>query len=209
MRRCLCAMLFSCLSFVFAIGTLTAGDLTTAQAQQLVSAAQSAKPGAKPSEATLSIDGKNVVFTVTCDAVGNVIARPVPGPDSAGVTISQVSIQMRANAKGILMPASLVVVSSNQTIVSYSVQLNQDGTIASLFQAGTFAGGAGGGIAAKEVKGGIGGSNDDGKPSKNTVTTTTREPSTGLPADRYPGFTSGQLSLPAGAGTGEVSHSNP
>ena len=45
MRRCLCAMLFSCLSFVFAIGTLTAGDLTTAQAQQLVSAAQSAKPG--------------------------------------------------------------------------------------------------------------------------------------------------------------------
>lgn len=209
MRRCLCAMLFSCLFLNFAIGTLTAGDLTTAQAQQLVSVAQSATPGAKPSEATLSIDGKNVVFTVSCDAAGNVIARPIPGPDSAGVTISQVSIQMRANSKGMLMPASLVMVSSNQTVVSYSVQLNQDGTIASLYQAGTFVGGVGGGIAAKEVKGGIGGSNDDAKLSKNAASTTTRETSAVLPADRYPGFTSGQLSLPAGAGTGEVSHSNP
>lgn len=217
MRRCLCAMLFSCVFLNFAIGTLTAGDLTTAQAQQLVSVAQSAKPGAKPSEATLSIDGKNVVFTVVCDAVGNVIARPIPGPDSAGVIMSQVSIQMRANAKGILMPASLVVVSSNQTIASYSVQLNQDGTIASLYQAGTFTGGAGGGIASKDVEGGIGGNhggnndgnNDGTKPSKDAVTNTSRNSSTGLPADRYPSFTSGQLALPAGAGTGEVSHSTP
>ena len=212
MRRCLCAMLFSCVFLNFAIGTLTAGDLTTAQAQQLVSVAQSAKPGAKPSEATLSIDGKNVVFTVVCDAVGNVIARPIPGPDSAGVVISQVSIQMRANAKGILMPASLVVVSSNQTIASYSVQLNQDGTIASLYQAGTFTGGAGGGIASKDVEGGIGGNhggNDGTKPSKDAVTNTSRDSSTVLPADRYPSFTSGQLALPAGAGTGEVSHSTP
>lgn len=209
MRRCLCAMLFSCVFLNFAIGTLTASDLTTAQAQQLVSVAQSAKPGAKPSEATLSIDGKNVVFSVVCDAVGNVIARPIPGPDSAGVIISQVSIQMRANAKGILMPASLVVVSSNQTIASYSVQLNQDGTIASLYQAGTFTGGAGGGIASKDVEGGIGGNNDGKKPSKDAVTNTSRDSSTVLPADRYPSFTSGQLALPAGAGIGEVSHSTP
>ena len=105
MCRSLCAMLFSCFFFTVAVGTLTAGDLTTAQTQQLVSAAQSTKPGAKASEATLLIDGKNVVFTVTRDAVGNVIARPIPGPDSAGVIISQVSIQMRADKNGMMLPA--------------------------------------------------------------------------------------------------------
>ena len=205
MRRCLCAMLFS---VIFAVGTLTAGDLSTAQAQQLVSAAQNATPGAKPSEATLSIDGKNVVFTVTRDAVGNVIARPIPGPDSAGVTISQVSIQMRADKNGLLTPASLVVVSTNQTIASYSVQLNQDGTIASLYQAGTFTGGAAGGSLAKPVEGGIGG-NENAKSKTSATTSTAKEPLNSDKNDRYPGFTSGQLSLPAGAGTGEVSHSKP
>ena len=209
MRHCLCAMLFSCFFFTVAAGTLTAGDLTTAQTQQLVSAAQSTKPGAKPSEATLLIDGKNVVFTVTRDAVGNVIARPIPGPDSAGVTISQVSIQMRADKNGLMLPASLVMVLNNQTIISYSVQLNPDGTIAKLHQAGTVTNGAGAGVAAKSVEGGIGGGNDDAKLTKALATTTTKESATAEKTDRYPGFTSGQLSLPAGAGTGEVSHSNP
>ena len=209
MRHCLCAMLFSCFFFTVAAGTLTAGDLTTAQTQQLVSAAQSTKPGAKPSEATLLIDGKNVVFTVTRDAVGNVIARPIPGPDSAGVTISQVSIQMRADKNGLMLPASLVMVLNNQTIISYSVQLNPDGTIAKLHQAGTVTNGAGAGVAAKSVEGGIGGGNDDAKLTKASTTTTTKESATAEKTDRYPGFTSGQLSLPAGAGTGEVSHSKP
>jgi hypothetical protein len=209
MRRSLCAMLFSCFFFTVAAGTLTAGDLTTAQTQQLVSAAQSTKPGAKPSEATLLIDGKNVVFTVTRDAVGNVIARPIPGPDSAGVTISQVSIQMRADKNGMMLPASLVMVLNNQTILSYSVQLNADGTIAKLHQAGTVTNGAGAGIAAKSIEGGIGG-NDDAKLTKaSTTTSTSKEPVKTDKTDRYPGFTSGQLSLPAGAGTGEVSHSKP
>jgi hypothetical protein len=209
MRRSLCAMLFSCFFFTVAAGTLTAGDLTTAQTQQLVSAAQSTKPGAKPSEATLLIDGKNVVFTVTRDAVGNVIARPIPGPDSAGVTISQVSIQMRADKNGMMLPASLVMVLNNQTILSYSVQLNPDGTIAKLHQAGTVTNGAGAGIAAKSIEGGIGG-NDDAKLTKaSTTTSTSKEPVKTDKTDRYPGFTSGQLSLPAGAGTGEVSHSKP
>jgi hypothetical protein len=209
MRRSLCAMLFSCFFFTVAAGTLTAGDLTTAQTQQLVSAAQSTKPGAKPSEATLLIDGKNVVFTVTRDAVGNVIARPIPGPDSAGVIISQVSIQMRADKNGMMLPASLVMVLNNQTILSYSVQLNADGTIAKLHQAGTVTNGAGAGIAAKSIEGGIGG-NDDAKLTKaSTTTSTSKEPVKTDKTDRYPGFTSGQLSLPAGAGTGEVSHSKP
>ena len=211
MCRSLCAMLFSCFFFTVAVGTLTAGDLTTAQTQQLVSAAQSTKPGAKASEATLLIDGKNVVFTVTRDAVGNVIARPIPGPDSAGVIISQVSIQMRADKNGMMLPASLVMVLNNQTILSYSVQLNADGTIAKLHQAGTVTNGAGAGagIAAKSIEGGIGGGNDDAKLTKASTTITTKESATADKTDRYPGFTSGQLSLPAGAGTGEVSHSKP
>ncbi len=199
MRRCLCTVLFAC---ILGLGSLTAGELSTAQAQQLVSAAQTAKPGGKPLEATLAIDGKSVVFTVIRDAVGNVIARPIPGPDSAGITVSQVSIQMRADANGTLIPISMVVVASNQTISSYSIQLNPDGTIASLYQAGTFAGGAGGGSAPQPVVGGIGAK---GSPKLTSSSNT----SSAMPADRYPGFTSGQLSLPAGAGTGEVSHSNP
>lgn len=213
MRRCLCAMLFSCFFFTAAANALTAGDLTTAQTQQLVSAAQGTKPGAKPSEANLSLDGKNVVFAVTRDAVGNVIARPIPGPDSAGVTISQVSIQMRADKSGMMLPASLVVVLSNQTIVSYSVQSNPDGTIAALNQVGTVTGGAGAGVVAKSVEGGIGtgagNGNADAKLLTASTTTTTKESATTEKTDRYPGFTSGQLSLPAGAGTGEVSHSTP
>jgi len=189
MRRCLCAVLLSC---TLAFGSLTAGDLTTAQAQQLVSAAQSAEQGGKPIEVSMSIDGKNVVFTVIRDAVGNVTARPVPGPDSAGITISQVTIQMRSDAKGILTPTSMVVVSSNQTITSYSVQLNADGTMANLYRAGVGgAGGARGPSQPKPVVGGIGGG-----------TGTLTSGAGNLPEDRYPGFTSGQLGLPAGSESG-------
>jgi hypothetical protein len=195
MRRCLCAVLLSC---ILAVGSLAAGELTTAQAQQLVSAAQGIEAGGK-AEVTMTVDGKSVAFTVTRDAVGNVTARPVPGPDSAGITISQVTIQLRANDKGILSPTTLVVVSSAQTIASYSVQLNPDGTIASLYQAGIGgAGGTGAPAKAKPVVGGIGGGSGSlsGTPSD-------------LPQDRFPGFTSGQLGLPAGTGTGQASGSVP
>jgi hypothetical protein len=194
MRRCLCTLLLSC---VLGVTGLTAGELTTAQAQQLVSAAQAAQPG-KAVEATLAIGGKNVVFTVTRDAVGNVIARPIPGPDSAGIGIAQVSVQLKADADGVLVPTTVVVVSSSQTVASYSVQLNPDGTIASLYQAGGL-GGARGPSQPKPVVGGIGSRNPD-------IIAAGTAP---LPVDRYPGFTSGQLPLPAGARTGEVSRSHP
>lgn len=200
MRRCLCALLFTC---VLGLGSLAADDLSTAQAQQLVSAAQAAKPGGKPIEASLAIDGKSVVFTVVRDAVGNVIARPIPGPDSAGIKISQVSIQMRADASGALIPTSMVVVATNQTIASYSVQINPDGTIASLYQAGTFTGTGTGVAAAQPVVGGIGGA------ANPKLVASSSGALISMPADRYPAFTSGQLGLPAGAGTGEISHSNP
>jgi hypothetical protein len=201
MRRRLCAVLCSC---ILGLGSLMAGELTTAQAQQLASAAQSAQAGGKPVEATLAIGGKNVVFTVTRDAVGNVIARPIPGPDSAGIGISQVSIQMRADASGVLVPVTLVVISSTQTVASYSVQVNADGSIASLYQAGNFAGG-GAGAAPTPVVGGIG----SPASGRTTAVVATSTAPAGPPADRYPGFTSGQLPLPAGAGTGEVSQSRP
>lgn len=196
MRRSFCAVLLSCILALGTTGGLMAGDLTTAQAQQLVSAAQ----GAPQSEVTLAIDGKNVVFTVVRDAVGNVTARPVPGPDSAGITISQVSIQMKADSKGLLTPTSLVVL-SNQGITSYSMSLNPDGTIASLYQSGVGgAGGAAGPSQPKPVVGGIGGSAGKAGGSSGPDD---------LPEDRFPAFTSGQLSLPAGAGTSEVSQSQP
>jgi hypothetical protein len=197
MRRCLCAVLLSC---ILGVASITAGELTTAQAQQVVSAAQTAQPGGKPVEATLAIDGKNVVFTVTRDAVGNVIARPIPGPDSAGIGIAQISIQMHADASGVLTPTVVVVISTTQTVASYSVQLNADGTIASLYQAGGLGGTARGPSQPKPVVGGIG--------SRDAAVAAAGGYSR-LPEDLYPKFTSGQLSLPAGAGTGEVSQSHP
>lgn len=199
MRRCLCAVLLSCFLALGTTGSLTAGDLTAAQAQQLLSAAQSTPPNGK-GEATLSIGGKSVVFTVTRDALGNVTATPVPGPDSAGITIGLVKIQLKADAKGLLTPTSLTVVTSNQSIASYSFTLNEDGTIASLYQ-GT--GGAGSEASKpKPVQGGIGGPSGSLKGGNDN-----------LPNDQFPGFTSGQLDLPAGTkpgeAGGEVSPSTP
>lgn len=193
MRRCLCALMLSC---VLALGSLTAGDLTTAQAQQLVSAAQGAQPG-KPVEVTLAIDGKNVAFTVVRDALGGVTATPVPGPDSAGITIALVTIQFTVDSKGLMTPTSLVVVSSAKTTTSYAFQLNADGTVANLYQPGV---GGVGGVASKPkpIVGGIGGAAGSLKGETDD-----------LPADRYPGFTSGQLALPAGTKSGEASASVP
>lgn len=194
MRRCLCTLLLSC---VLGVASLTAAELTTANAQQLVSAAQGVQPGAT-AEVTLAIDGKNVAFTVSRDAVGNAIARPVPGPDSKDIGIAQVSIQFVAGATGLLNPTTVVVITSGQTVVSYAVQLNPDGTIASLYQAGGL-GGARGPSQPKPVVGGIGSRDSAIAASGNSA----------LPVDRYPGFTSGQLALPAGTRPGEVSQSHP
>lgn len=188
MRHCLCAILLTC---VLGFGTLMAGDLATVQVQQLVTAAQGAAQGGSPIDVPVSIDGKTVIFKVSRDAVGNVTARPVPGPDSAGITVSQVTIQMKADAKGVLIPTSMIVVGNNQTITSYSVQLTDDGSIASLYQAGVGgAGGTGGTAQAKPIVGGIGG----GAGTSGRLA--------GLPGDIFPGFTSAQLGLPAGAESG-------
>jgi hypothetical protein len=205
MRTIWCAALLTCCLFG---ADLCAATLTTAQAQQLVSAAQSATMG-KPVEVTLSVAGKNVVFTVTRDAVGNVIARPVPGPDSAGIDISQVTVQMRVKANGSIEPTTMVVVSGNQTILSFQVQLNQDGSIAGLSQAGTFA--VGDSVENLATVGGIKGTEDPNSKnaSNNTAQNDIANNSFSSNSGYSSGFPSAQQSLPAGAGTGDISRSTP
>lgn len=152
MRRCLCTLLMSC---VLGFATLTAAELTTAQAQVLVNAVQSATPGGPEVDATLTIDGKSVAFKVKRDAVGNAVARPVPGPDSKDIDIAQVSIHFVVVPSGLLNPTGLVLITNSQAVISYAVQLTPDGTIASLYVPGTQVGGPGKG-GAKPVVGGIG-----------------------------------------------------
>ena len=78
-----------------------------------------------------------------------------------------------------------------------------------LFQAGSFAGGTGGGGdgGSLPVVGGIGTSTT--AINKKTSALPPADPEQRPSTDRYPGFTTGQMPLPAGAGTGEVSHSRP
>lgn len=116
----------------------SAGELTTAQFQQLVSASQGASAD-KPAQVTLTIGTTAVVFNVTRDAVGNVIARPVPGPATAALTISQVSISTTVDDRGAVVPSLITVISNSQAIQSYNVQVNPDGTLASVTPVGTFA----------------------------------------------------------------------
>jgi hypothetical protein len=115
-----------------------AGELTTAQFQQLVSASQGASAD-KPAQVTLTIGTTPVVFNVSRDAVGNVIARPVPGPATAGLTISQISISSTVNDQGTVVPTQITVISNSQAIQSFNVQVNPDGTLASVTPVGTFA----------------------------------------------------------------------
>lgn len=191
MRRCLCAVLLSC---ALAFGSLNAADLSVPQAQLLINEAQKAAAD-KPVKVTLVIDGKSVVFNVTRDALGYVNARPEADPANAGLTISQISIQMQANDKGLLKPTSIAVVSSNLLVTVYPVKLNDDGSIAGLGQPT--------GDQSTQVKlaGGIGGGTSGAKNGVYYL----------MPKDTFLGFTSAQLGLPAGSesGTREASASLP
>lgn len=189
MRRCLCALLLSC---VLGLATGTAAELSTAQAQVLVNAAQGAKAGEEV-DATLQINGKSVAFKIKRDAIGNAIARPVPGPDSKDIDIAQVSIQFVVLPNGLLNPTGLVVITNGQAVVSYAVQLTPDGTIASLYVPGTQVGAPGKG-GAKPVVGGIG--------SRDPVITAVGF--TPFPSDRYSRYNWAQVySLPAGTSTSD------
>lgn len=193
MRRCLCALMLSC---ILGFGSLTANELTAAQAQQIISAAKSAQPGA-PVTVTLTVAGKSVEFTVTRDALGSVTATPVPGPDSAGITIGSIAIQLKADSKGLLTPESLVVVTTSKATVKYEIKLTADGAVAELTPPG--GGGSGGSKTdSTKVVGGIGGGSGE-----------LRKKDDPLKKDEFPGFTSGQLGLPAGTASGAASSSIP
>ncbi len=192
MHSCFRSAFLAVVLSVGAAGTVCAGaDLTTAQYQQLVSAAQSAH-GDKTAQVTLTIGTVAVVFNVTRDAVGGIIARPVPGPGTADLTISQVSIAATVNEKGAVVPATITVISNSQAIQSYNVQLNPDGTLAAVTPVGTFApvgggGGAGGGLAGQDNHPPSGGGGGGGYVTGNQFDN------------------AGAHSLPPGAGTTDVS----
>lgn len=120
------------LLIAFAAGQAGAIELTAAQAQQLLGAAQQAKAGGEGTQVTLNLGGKDVVFTVTRDAVGNITAVPA----DTGAGIAQASIGSTVGSTGALVPSSLVQVNSDRSIVTYNLALNADGTIANLYRPG-------------------------------------------------------------------------
>lgn len=124
------------LLLAFAVGQVDAAELTAAQAQQIMGAAQQAPAGGAAVEVKLTIDGKEVIFAVTRDAVGNIIARPAAAPGAATGGIAQASIGSTVADSGALVANSLVQVNADQSIVSYNITLNKDGTIASLYRPG-------------------------------------------------------------------------
>ncbi len=149
LRRTLCALLLSCVLGL----TAAAVELTTAQAQMLVNAAQRAQSGGPPVDVVLTFnDNKQVSFKVTRDPFGNALARPVPGPDSQGIDIAQVSMQFMILPNGLYNPTGLVLITNAQVVISYAIQLNPDGMIAGLLGPG----GSGGGVPAPALMGGLG-----------------------------------------------------
>ena len=124
------------LLLAFAVGQAGAAELTAAQAQQIMGAAQQAPAGGAAVEVKLTIDGNEVVFTVTRDRVGNIIARPVSPPGTATGGIAQASIGSTVANSGALVANSLVQVNADQSVVTYNITLNNDGTIASLYRPG-------------------------------------------------------------------------
>lgn len=192
MRRCLCTLLLSC---VLGFGSLTAadGDISAAQAQQLVSLAQSAKADT-PVKVTFQIEGKNVEFTLVRSSLGEIKVIPVAGPDSAGLAIGSITIVAKVDSKGLLVPQSLVVVASDKIATrSYSITLAEDGTIAKLSGPGTS--GASGPSKGTAPVGGIGG--PSGSLKKNDE----------LKDDVFPSFKSGQFALAPGTAPGTTSGS--
>ncbi len=189
-------------------GKLLGSDITLAQAQLLVSTAQSAETD-KEVKITLRVGEKDVVFTVKRDAAGGVIARPEPGPDSKDVAITQVYIKMSINSAGTAWePKSMVVINKNSTINGYEVRLNSDGTLMNFTSksAGASAGLSGTGQGTVVV-GGINGANDSNNANNNTPVTRTTSTINGTTWS-YPAtltWTIGSITGPAGTSSVAVS----
>ena len=194
--RALSAVVLFCVLMLGLSGSVMAGDATdatkatisVANAQLLVNKAKTATTGVY-SDVELTLEGgKKVIFTLFRDAVGNVTARPKAGQDTTGISITQVNIQMGANAAGSLTPVSMVVQGSGASLTKNTISFNANGTIASL---------------------------DQPKAVEKAVTGGTGTPGTGTPGgtntpDPFANpFLSvsggGQLPLPAGAESGKIS----
>lgn len=120
------------LLIAFAIGQGAAADLPVDQARLIMAAAASApKDGTTAVTATLTINGNQVVFNVTRDGVGNVIARPVVAGDTKAGGIAQISFGTVTQGDGSLVPQVMVQVNTDLTVKSQSISTNPDGTISS------------------------------------------------------------------------------
>jgi hypothetical protein len=187
MRRCLCTLLLSC---VLGFGSLTAaeGDISAAQAQQLVSIAQKSQAGT-PVKVTFQIDGKNVDFTLVRSALGEITVTPVAGPDSAALAIGSITIVTRVDSAGLLVPQSLVVVGSDKIATrTYSITF-ENGAITKLSGPGT--GGTGDASKNTGPVGGIGGASGSLKKNDDQ-----------LKDDVFPSFKSGNFALAPGTAPG-------
>lgn len=190
--RVLSAVLLFCVLALGMSSSVVAGDATisVANAQLLVNTAKSATTGVY-TDVELTLDGgKKVVFAVFRDAVGNVTARPKAGQDITGITITQVNIQMGANATGILTPVSMVVQGgANTSLAKHAIVFNKDGTIASLDQPKV--------VEPTVVQGGLGTTNS-GTPGGSNMPNPFANPFLSVAGG-------GQLPLPAGAESGKIS----
>ena len=136
------------LLFAFAVGQGAAADLPVDQARLIMTAAASApNDGTTVVTATLTINGNQVVFNVTRDRVGNVIARPVVAGDANASGIAQISFGTTTSANGALVPHVMVQVNADLSVKSQSVSLDANGSITAFGTNATLVGATGGGAA--------------------------------------------------------------
>jgi hypothetical protein len=122
MVRILCCTI---LSLAISIGTLTAGDrdkITAAQLENIVAAVAGIKDGTVT--VTLMIGGKDVAYTVTKDAIGNITAT---GPANADIQTIAISSGTTGGATGV--PLAATVIGREGGITSYNIATNTAGQI--------------------------------------------------------------------------------
>jgi len=129
------------LLFVIAVGQVGAVELTAAQAQLIFSVGKgiSARDGVTVVKQTVHIGEVDVVFNVTRDALGTIIARPEVSATNANAGIAQVSISTDTDlTTGGLVPKSVVQINTDNTIVGYVLSRTGDGAISELFRGDGF-----------------------------------------------------------------------
>jgi hypothetical protein len=126
MVRILC---YSLLSLALSIGALTAGDkdkVSVHQLDTLISAAGKLKEGGSVT-VTLRIDDKEVSYTVTKDALGNITAT---GP--ANAEIQTIAIATGSSGGASSVPLAATIIAKDGSISSFNVATNAQGMITSI-----------------------------------------------------------------------------